>query len=253
MISDKDDKFLQNRIRDLANKSYKNNMYTFTDFLSLADANAYYSIESELNFVDKTVWGGAKECERVIVRFGSEEQLGYEEAFPITILHISALMKKFSDDLTHRDVLGALMNLGIEREVLGDINICDNEVYVFCLDRIVEYICENLSKIKHTSVVCKQVDEIPKILEKPVVEKAIQIQSERIDGVIAKVYNMSRSQCVLLFQEKKIFVNGRQCENNSYQLKAGDLITVRGYGRFTFVEISGVSRKGKLNAHVSQT
>lgn len=248
--SDKDDKFLQNRIRDLANRCYKNNMYTFTDFLSTADASAYYSIENELNFVEKTVWGGAEECERIVVRFGSEEQLGYEERFPITVLHISAIMKKFSDDLTHRDILGSLMNLGIEREVLGDIIICDKEIYVFCLDSIADYICDNLSRIKHTTVMCSVTDKVPEILQQEMVERTIQVQSERIDGIIAKVYNMSRSQCIPLFVEKKVFVNGRQCENNSYQLKAGDRVTVRGFGRFVFVEITGVSRKGKLNALV---
>lgn len=250
MISGKDDRFLLNRIKDLANKCYRSNVYTFTDFLSLADAAAYYSVENELGFVEKTVWGGAEGCERVVVRFGGSEQLGYEERFPISVIHISALMKKFSDDLTHRDVLGALMNLGIEREVLGDINICDKDIYVFCLDKIAEYICENLSRIKHTSVICKITNDLPENIIKSTEERIVQIQSVRIDSVIAKVYNMSRSQCSAIFPEKKVFVNGRQCENNSYQLKDSDMVTVRGLGRFTFVTVTGTSRKGKLNAQI---
>ena len=57
----------------------------------------------------------------------------------------------------------------------------------------------------------------------------IQIASERIDGVIAKVYKLSRSDSAALFLQKRIFVNGRQCENNSHMLKDGDQISVRGY------------------------
>ena len=76
----------------------------------------------------------------------------------------------------------------------------------------------------------------------------IQIASERIDGVIAKVYKLSRSDSAALFLQKRIFVNGRQCENNSHMLKDGDQISVRGYGRFIYAGGRGLSKKGKLNA-----
>lgn len=246
----KEDEILKNHIKDLANRCYQNNMYTFTDFLSLADVNVYYSIEREINFVQATLFGGLDSCERKIIRFGSAEQLGYEEEFPITILKIKPLMAKFSDELTHRDVLGALMNLGIERSVLGDILLHGKEVYLFCLSSIAEFICEKLIRIKHTSVMCEVAESVPMPDEAEKIRKVIQIQSERIDGVVAKVYNMSRSRCALLFTERRIFVNGRLNENHSYQLKSGDVITVRGMGRFTYLGAGGMSRKGKLCATI---
>ena len=246
----KEDEILQNRIRDLADRSYKNSMYTFTDFLSMADVSAFYQIEREVNFVVYTMWGGVEDAERKVLRFGSEEQLGYIEEFPITILQVKPLMAKFSDDLTHRDILGALMNLGIERSVLGDIFLKGNVAYVFCLDTIAEYICDNLSKVKHTSVMCTVIDSVPELATNEKIDKTIQIQSERIDAIISKVYNLSRSQSIPLFPEKRIFVNGRQCENNSYLCKDGDVITVRGLGRFDYVGVGGISKKGKLNATV---
>jgi len=216
----------------------------------MAEASIYYSNIQEFNYVKGTLWGGNSICERKILRFGSEKELGYLMDFPIKILCIKALMAKFSDVLTHRDILGALMNLGIERNVLGDIYIIDNVAYVFCLDSISEYICDNLSKVKHTSVLCSEVDNTPKLLEYDKQEKCIQIQSERIDAVISKVYNLSRSQSIPLFAEKKIFVNGRLCENNSYTLKLEDMVTVRGFGRFEYIGVGGISKKGKLNARV---
>ncbi len=246
----KEDEILQNRIKDLADRCYKNSMYTFTDFLSMADANAFFQIEREVNFVKYSMWGGIEDAERKVLRFGSEEQLGYEEDYPITALQIKPLMAKFSDDLTHRDILGALMNLGIERSVLGDIYLTGNVAYVFCLNTIAEYICDSLSRVKHTSVMCTVTDSVPELVNREKIEKTIQIQSERIDAIISKVYNLSRSQSIPLFMEKKIFVNGRQCENNSYTCKANDVITVRGFGRFDYVGVGGVSKKGKLNAIV---
>ena len=81
-------------------------------------------------------------------------------------------------------------------------------------------------------------------------EVKIQTASERIDGVMAKVYRLSRSESIELFRQKKVFVNGRLCENNSRLLKPGDRISVRGYGKFIYTEKQGISKKGKLNAAV---
>lgn len=248
----KEDEILQNRIRDLAGRCYNNNMYTFTDFLGLADAAAYYEIEKEVSYVRNFVWGGNDNSERVIVRFGSKEQLGYEEKFPISIIHVKPLMAKFADDFSHRDVLGSLMNLGIERAVLGDINLINNEVYVFCLESIAEYICENLTRIRHTSVMCEVVNALPQISSSSKETSTIMIQSERIDGIISKVCNISRSQCIVLFSEKKVFINGRQCTSNSALLKENDIVTVRGFGRFKYLGITGTTRKGKLNAQIEK-
>lgn len=246
----KEDELLKNRIKDLADRSYNNNMFTFTDFLSLADLSLYYSIENELRFAHPMISGGTDDCERTIIRFGNPEQFGYEEDFPIKIICIKPLMAKFSDELSHRDILGALMNLGIERSVLGDIYLNNNIAFVFCLDSIADYICDNLTRVKHTSVMSTIITEIPQIHKPSLEEKIIQIQSARLDAVIAKVYNLSRSKCIPLFAEKKVFVNGRLNENNSYTLKDGDRVTLRGYGRFTFSGVGSISKKGKLNATI---
>ena len=81
-------------------------------------------------------------------------------------------------------------------------------------------------------------------------EKIILASSERIDGVIAKIYNFSRSQSIELFRGKKIYVNSRLCENNSYQLKPGDVISVRGFGKFVYNGVSYQTKKGKFSVNV---
>lgn len=68
--------------------------------------------------------------------------------------------------------------------------------------------------------------------------------SERVDGVIAKIYRISRSDCLQLFRADKIFVNGRCIENSGLHLKEGDKVSVRGYGKFRFLGIAGLTRKG---------
>ena len=244
------EELLKKRFRELAQKCYQNNQYTFTGFLSLSDLACFYEMERELSYVPYTVWGGSELCERVMLRFGSEEELGYVEDFPITCIQAKPLSPKFSDDLTHRDFLGALMNLGIERGTLGDIFLVENIAYIFCMENMAEFIMENLGKVKHTSVLCERAKAVPALSDKDRQEVKIQISSERIDAVVSKVYRLSRSEALELFRQKKIFVNGRQCENNSQLVKSGDIISVRGYGKFEYSGMQNTSKKGKINAIV---
>lgn len=244
------EELLKKRFQELGQKCYQNNQYTFTGFLSPADLSCFYEMERELSYVPYTIWGGSELCERVMIRFGSEEELGYVEDFPISCIQIRPLVAKFSDELTHRDFLGALMNLGIERNTLGDILLIENTAFLFCMENMAEFIMENLSKVKHTSVLCKRAEEIPAFSDKDRQEVKIQISSCRIDAVVSKVYRLSRSEAVEFFRQKKVFVNGRQCENNSQMLKEGDIVNVRGYGKFEFSGLQNMSRKGKINAVV---
>lgn len=244
------DELLKKRFRELARKCYQNNQYTFTSFLAPADLACFYEMEKELSYVPYKVWGGSELSERVIVRFGQEEELGYEEEFPIACIEVRPLAAKFADALTHRDFLGALMNLGIERSTLGDIWLKENIGYIFCLEGMADFIIENLSKVKHTSVKCSRAKEIPSLPDIDGQELKIQIASERIDGVLSKVFKLSRSEAVDLFRQKKVFIGGRFCENNSQILKKGDIISARGYGKFEYLGQQNFSKKGKINAAV---
>ena len=234
------EELLKKRFAELAQKSYQKNQYTFTGFLGLADAGCFYEMEKELSYVPYQLWGGYQDAERVMLRFGGEELMGYEEEFPISCLKVS----------THRDYLGALMNLGIERDRLGDILIAGNEAFIFCTSSMADFITENLVKVKHTSVSCSSAGGILPDPDRDCEELAIQVSSGRIDGVVSKVYRLSRGDGAELFRQKKVFVGGKPCENTSRLLKSGDVVSVRGYGKFEFLGETGVSKKGKLNVAV---
>lgn len=244
---DADEVLFKKRLAELANKAYSNSQYLFTGFLSIAELNCYYQMERELSYISVTVFGGTADCERVMLRFGDEELCGYEEPFPIACVEIAPLVEKFGEELTHRDYLGALMNLGIERATLGDIVIMGRHAFLFCTEKMSSYIIAELDKVRHTNVRCELAKQIPKSTVTRLERKSVQVSAARADSVIAKLYNLSRSESVELFRAKKVFVNGRLNENNSGQLKAGDKVSVRGFGRFAFVGISGETRKGKLN------
>ena len=247
---EKEDLMLQKRFSELANRAFTQNMFTFTDFLSLPELDLFYKNEPQLRFAGVTVFGGAEGTDRKVIRFGNPDELGYEEPFPIRCLVIEPLLEKFGENLNHRDYLGALMNLGIERENLGDIFIKGKTGYVFCLERIADFIMENLSQVRHTHVKLRILEEEEEFVQKEMEEVVVTTASERIDGVIAKVYNLSRNQSIEYFRAKKIYVNSRLCENNSYQLKQGDIISVRGYGKFVYNGVGYQTKKGKLSVKV---
>ena len=239
---------LKNRFRDLADKSFQQGIFTFTGFLGLGEQDVFWREEPRLSYAGYRLEGGCATADRLMVRFGSPEELGYEVPFPIVCVHIQPLAQKFADELSHRDFLGALMNLGIDRSTIGDIKVGEKQAYLFCVDTIAGFICDNLGQVKHTHVKCTVTDDFQDTLKEEPVSVAIQVNSLRADAVLAKVYNMSREKSLELFRAGKVYVDGRLCENNSRQLKAGETVNARGYGKFTLTGEPRETRKGRLSA-----
>ncbi len=234
----------QKRFEDLADRSLSRGYNVFTDFLGIAEISELYGAEYS---VPVTLWGGFEGAERAIACFGDREFLTDNADYPINCILIEPVNQKFADDLIHRDFLGSLMGLGIRRQVLGDIIICENCGYLFCLDTISQYIVENLTQVKHTTVKCSLTDEIPQnALPQPEKIELI-VASTRLDVVVSAIYNLSRSKASLLFTQGKVFVNGKEEQRTSINLKENDRITVRGFGRFVFC---GVLRKTKKERSV---
>ncbi len=244
---DDSDEFLIKRLNELSDKAWINSQYMFTEFLNVSQLAVYHSIEKKLSPAGSTVNGGYDGAERCMVRFGSKDAFGYEEEFPIKCVYVQPLITKFADELNHRDFLGALMNIGIERDVVGDLLTDGTSCYIFCEDKIADFITEHLDQVKHTHMKCSFAETIPDQVRPKTVREETQVASERIDAVVSKICNLSRSESVEMFRAQKVSVNGRTCENNTYMMKAGDVMAIRGYGKFRFAGIGGTTRKGKLN------
>lgn len=247
---EKEDILLQKRFAELARRSFEQNIYTFTDFLSLPEQTCLFQMERELQYAGITAFGGHESCDRKIVRFGKIENLGYEEPFPIVCLQIAPLLEKFGQTLSHRDYLGALMNLGIERATLGDIFIKGKNGYLFCQKKMVEYITENLTQVHHTHVKVLPLQTIEEFQPEEPVTEHVTVASVRLDSVIAKVYSLSRTQSLELFRAKKVFIDGKQCENNSVTPKETQMVSVRGFGKFQYMGLDHTTKKGKQDVVV---
>ncbi len=249
---DNQEKVIRKHFLDLYRKSWQSSIYSFTDFLSLADISVLTELIQSGEILDSfvTLDGGLCGAERQVARFGSPEEFGWEEEFPIKIIKVSPLLQKFGENLSHRDYLGALMNLGIERSTIGDIRIRDKDAWIAVMDHMADYIMDNLDQVRHTHVKCSETTEEEETAEVQFEELSFTVSSARIDAVVSKLVNESRGKVLDRFREKKIFVNGRVQENNSAVLKNGDVLSVRGFGKYIYDGADHTTKKGNLHVIV---
>jgi len=262
MNEDKSRDFLAGRVKDLATRAYMNNFTTHTNFLSVSEQALFYNILAsekipanvhEYHGSHFVIYGGAKDAERAMVCFLpdylDEESFimsESEEPSVLTCVRIKPVNSKFADILSHRDYLGAIMNLGIERDQIGDIFTGDNEAYVFATCDIAEMICKELIRIKHTSVRCETVKISECNIEPKFEEIGGTVASERIDAILSFVYHLSRSEAQRLIESESVFIDGRTAYSGGYDLKKGARVSVKGHGKFIYIGQENTTRKGRL-------
>ena len=241
----KEELMLQKRLIELSRLSYQRGIVTFSDFLNLNELNILHTIPKDELHTSYVTFGGYDYSERQMVAF-LPDALCYDYEYPISVLNISPLQRKFSDTLSHRDYLGAILNLGIERCKLGDILVKEDYAILFIHNSMASYLAEELTRIKHTSVLVtletmQDFNYTPKT-------KEINgtVPSLRLDSLLALAFSSSRSKLVAFIEGGKVFVNGKLITSNGYQIKENDIVSVRGLGRFRYVETISQTKKGRF-------
>lgn len=239
----KEELLYKKRFIELANTAYFKEYAVFTDFLNLNEQSVFLETVRELPKINFFMWGGAKHTERKMICFSCEKI--DTENFPLSVIKVSPIQVKFAENLSHRDYLGALMNLGIERCKIGDIWLHEKNAYVFVDSTLKEYISQELTKVRHTSVRCVDVEE-DFSYEQQYEELVGTVSSIRLDTLITMAFQGSRSNLIQHIAARKVFVNSKLTTSNGYSINPGDIISVRGMGKFIFQEELGVSKKGKI-------
>ena len=247
----KEEQQLEKRLSELSNLAYSRDIVTYSDFLNLNELNILHSMPKDRFYTKFVTFGGYGLAERQIAAF-LPDALYYEWSYPIKCIEIAPAYPKFADTISHRDVLGALMNLGIAREKLGDILIKDNKAYLFVKREIADYIAEELQQVCHTIVHCVLEEPSAMAVEPELKEFEKIVASNRLDSVIAAMSGKSRSQSVVLIQSGKIFINGAECLHNTYLCKQNDVISIRGTGKFIFDGEIGTTKKSKMKIRFRQ-
>ncbi|MBQ1435596.1 MAG: hypothetical protein IIZ19_06850 [Clostridia bacterium] len=238
-----DEKLLIKRLGELSSRAYNRGIPAYSGFLTLYEQDALIKSKPASPF---TLYGGYESAERRLACFGEAAGI----FAPVSLLCIAPRAPKFAQKLTHRDYLGSLMGLGIKREVLGDIVISGEEAYLFCLSSIAAYIEETLTTVSRTEVTVTAADALPEGIGGLPEKSLIVVASERLDAIVAAVYKMSRAQSQKLFSTEKVFAQSRLITNTSYEPHAGEIISVRGYGRFIYESVERETKKGRLRCAV---
>jgi Uncharacterized conserved protein, contains S4-like domain len=252
MNLDKDEQILRKRLKELANTAYTRGICLYSDFLNLNEQNVFLSLKNELPMIKYFANGGFIDAERKILCFyGKDSKVGEEELdYPISCIKIVPLNQKFSDAFSHRDFLGAVLNLGLDRSKIGDILILENAGYLFAHQTISNFIIDNLVRVKHTMVSCTLVDCKDFDYQPKYKEISGTVSSVRLDSILAVAFHTSRSSLSGLIEGGKVSVGGKIILSNSYNLKEKDVVSVRGLGKFQFVGTSYQTKKGRYSVQV---
>lgn len=251
-----DDEILISHVRDLKKRCADNSMITNTAFLDLRQRSLLDVLKKEESaYVNTFYYGGYEGAERTAAIFvpvfldcedGIEEYFS-KNASENPLLLIKITKDKFSS-LSHRDYLGALMGLGLKREVTGDIISFENGAYVAVLSSVSAYICENLKSVGRATVTAFETsfDEISERTDNSEEKKAF-VSSLRLDNILSACFSLSRSEAALSIQKGIVFVNSLQMSKPDFKVKENDKIVLRGKGKVVFVSVNGQSKKGRLH------
>lgn len=242
----KEEQILKNHILDLARACYRRDIPQSSDFLNLSEQAFVHSFEKELPPVSVSWQGGYEMAERKRMEFSP---LGAEflNPAPLCIVRISPRSAKFAEELTHRDYLGALLNLGIDRSKVGDLLVSADGCQCICQPSVSDLIVSELARIRHTSVSCEIAGEATLSYEPKFREISASVASLRLDCVAAAAIHASRGTLGGLINGEKVYVNSRLCTSASVPVKEQDVISVRGYGKFRLQEVRNLTKKGRIS------
>lgn len=227
------------RISDLQQRSRDRNMLTHTTFLTPAEAYEVrgWNIGAYLS-------GGGENCEREMAFFLPE----YIEPENLDIEEYIAAVKvetKFASP-SHRDFLGSFLGLGVNRDAVGDIIVTGDGAYIYCLPSVAEFAALNLTKVGRAGAKTERVslDAVP-VKEIKKKEIKFSVMSPRLDAAVSGMFNLSRATASKLIDSGLVSLNYKECLKADKEVREGDIISARGYGKGVIKEQGGTSRRGR--------
>ena len=209
--------------------SFVENRNTVTKFLTNFEQIVLSQIVT-YNYSDFKVefFGGFDDAERKKAKIISNEY--YDVDYDIVCLK-AKFNNKFNK-VEHRNILGAVHNLGINFNRFGDIIVLENEVYIFVDDEIADYIAMEFTKAGRVNLDFQRVDLTEVKIEKKYEDFEIVSSSFRIDSIVAKITNKSRSKVKEFLEQDFIKLNHVILRNGEKTCTSEDIISIRKYGRY---------------------
>lgn len=188
--------------------------------------------------------GGYPGAERVKAALVPADCHWFDGNLDIAIIHITP--SAFAGELTHRDYLGAILALGITRDVLGDIVVIPTGAYVVCDQSMAAYIGQNLSQIGRETVSVESVDDMGQAAERQYRRETVTVAGLRLDAVLSKAFRISRDASATLIRKGDVKLDFRPVFSPSAPVEEGSLVSCRGQGRVKILSTGGLTRKGRI-------
>lgn len=244
--TDSEEMILLRKINDLITKSRREYAVMYSHFLTPSQQALIMRVNEFFGAV--SFEGGYEESERRLCRVQTDEYCT-DSGLPVVLLRAEATAK--DAELSHRDVLGALMGLGIKREMIGDIIADGNSPCFFCHETSAQYIELELAKIGRYNVKVSRT-ELTDLPEPKFETRHINVSSMRLDCISAEGFGLSRSKAAELIKKGEAAVNWLTVQEPSKEIHPGDRLSLRGKGKLCVVDISGTSKKGRLFVEIKR-
>ncbi len=232
------------KLVDFASQALKNRKYKLSGFLTPFEQEMATTIANSLGDLIVEFDGGFVGAERQRAAFCHEDFAG-TPAFEIAV--IKAEWNGEFVRLSHRDVLGSILSLGVDRECIGDIIATKEFAKILVDKKMADYFIANLTRIGDAGVETV-LDELASIepKEERVKEISATVASLRVDSIAAAGFGMSRSRMATEIAAEKIKLNWQTVKNAAQSIKQGDVLSMRGRGRLEVTEIRGQTKKGRI-------
>lgn len=236
------EEILEKRLSELAFRAAKTGVPSCTRFIEPNETAACERAAREAG-VSVSFYGGYEGAERVIACF--YDGYGDGPLYPVVCLEISWSSKFFT--LSHRDLLGAVMSLGIERDGTGDIAFSEKEgtAYLFVLKELSSFVRANLTQAKRAALNVKEAEGDILILRETGEAVRVTCASLRLDAVLQSALRLSRAETQRKIAGGFVKLNHEEILSCDRKLREGDLLSVRGFGRLRVERDAGETKKGR--------
>lgn len=232
------DKTTKDRLDELSLRAKAKGIAVLTRFLSPEEA-AFAKAIGQKNNVFASFDGGYPDAERTRCCYHDAFS---EPSFPIAIVSITWQEKH--GKVGHRDLLGSILALGMDRVHIGDIVVSKGQAHAYATPEMARLIADSLRCAGNVSVCALLVDSVPDISTNEQSVLTDTVASLRLDNVLASGMRTSRSKAVAWVEAGKVSLNHFPVMQADKRIHQGDMISVRGFGRFRLEAIGQTSRKG---------
>lgn len=247
---EQEERILVAKILDKLEFTKTKNKIQYTDFLNLYEQDLANKLLNKIGYKNYYFFGGKENTERKLLMIYpeklTEEMVRKNHSKIISIIKIK-LPNDLEDEYDHRRYLGAIIKLGVEREKIGDIFVRSLGADIIVKNELKTFLLQNLNSLTRFQSAEITEHDINELEETQIqkIEISSVVISLRLDNIVSVLARTSRNKAVEILEQERVFVNFKLETKPSKQIKVGDIITIRGKGKFEFKEISGNTRKGR--------